>query len=40
MLFIDFKFSEGPPADEYYNIISPEYDENNQCTNGWICEQR
>lgn len=38
-----FAFSnsgQGPPQDSGENIISPEFDENGQCTNGWVCEHR
>ncbi len=33
-------FNDGPPADEYFNIMSPELDDMGLCRNGWICEQR
>lgn len=38
-----FEFSDsvqGPPQDSEENIISPEFDDQNQCTNGWVCEHR
>lgn len=31
---------QGPPSDEKQNIISPKFDSNAQCTNGWTCEHR
>lgn len=32
---------QGPPADQFGNIISPMFDENGNCINvGWICEHR
>jgi alpha-amylase len=30
----------GPPHDENWNTLSPEFDTNHQCTNGYICEHR
>lgn len=38
-----FAFSDsvqGPPQDLNENIISPEFDDQEQCTNGWVCEHR
>lgn len=38
-----FAFSDsvqGPPQDLDENIISPEFDDQGQCTNGWVCEHR
>ncbi|XP_023318806.1 alpha-amylase-related protein-like [Trichogramma pretiosum] len=36
----DFKgFEQGPPADEYGNILSPISAEGT-CSNGWVCEHR
>jgi alpha-amylase len=32
--------NQGPPADKDENIISPEFDEDGNCTNGWVCEHR
>jgi alpha-amylase len=32
--------SQGPPHDEDGNIVSRGVDEQNQCTNGWVCEHR
>lgn len=31
---------QGPPADAEFNILSPTFDDDNQCTNGWVCEHR
>lgn len=37
----DFKTSDqGPPQDGNHNIISPSFNEDNSCGNGWICEHR
>lgn len=32
--------SQGPPQDSDGNIVSRGIDNNNQCTNGWVCEHR
>ena len=32
--------SQGPPQDYDGNIVSRGLDENNSCTNGWVCEHR
>lgn len=31
---------QGPPSDQNDNILSPSFDSNAQCTNGWVCEHR
>lgn len=31
---------QGPPSDGNNNILSPTFDRNDQCTNGWVCEHR
>jgi alpha-amylase len=31
---------QGPPTDGKGNVISPEFDSDGACTNGWICEHR
>lgn len=31
---------QGPPCDANENILSPTFDSEDQCTNGWICEHR
>lgn len=31
---------QGPPHDEYDNILSPIIKEDGQCGNGWVCEHR
>ena len=31
---------QGPPHDSNYNTISPEFDSDGACTNGWVCEHR
>ncbi|CAO1348163.1 unnamed protein product [Diamesa hyperborea] len=31
---------QGPPADNNENTLSPVFDSNGQCTNGWVCEHR
>lgn len=31
---------QGPPMKENGDIISPEFNEDGACTNGWICEHR
>ncbi|KAG5678093.1 hypothetical protein PVAND_007795 [Polypedilum vanderplanki] len=31
---------QGPPQDASQNILSPTFDANGQCTNGWVCEHR
>ncbi|RZC42958.1 Alpha-amylase domain containing protein, partial [Asbolus verrucosus] len=33
-------FKQGPPSDGQSNIISPGFNADNTCTNGWICEHR
>uniref|UniRef100_A0A336MI31 alpha-amylase n=1 Tax=Culicoides sonorensis TaxID=179676 RepID=A0A336MI31_CULSO len=38
-----FKFdspNQGPPADDQGEILSPEFNAEGQCTNGWTCEHR
>lgn len=38
-----FSFShrdQGPPQDSSENILSPTFDSNGQCNNGWVCEHR
>lgn len=38
-----FAFSngdQGPPADGYGNLLSPEVGSDNICKNGWVCEHR
>ncbi|CRK93826.1 CLUMA_CG007353, isoform A [Clunio marinus] len=41
MSSFDFdKVEEGPPNDGKENILSPTFDENGQCNNGWVCEHR
>jgi alpha-amylase len=32
--------NQGPPQDDNGNILSPEFDSNGQCSNGWVCEHR
>lgn len=34
------RFDKGPPSDSNENILSPTFDSNDQCTNGWVCEHR
>lgn len=31
---------QGPPTDANLNIISPTFDADGQCNNGWVCEHR
>lgn len=31
---------DGPPHDEFDNIVSPQIDKNDKCTGPWICEHR
>lgn len=31
---------QGPPTDANLNIISPTFDSDGQCNNGWVCEHR
>ncbi|KAG5676206.1 hypothetical protein PVAND_006055 [Polypedilum vanderplanki] len=31
---------QGPPADGYGNLKSPEFNSEGACTNGWVCEHR
>lgn len=31
---------QGPPADSNLRILSPTFDADGQCTNGWVCEHR
>lgn len=32
--------NQGPPCDKHENILSPTFDLQGQCANGWICEHR
>ncbi|XP_055908462.1 alpha-amylase-related protein-like [Eupeodes corollae] len=41
MSSFDFKSDQdGPPHDASFNIESPQFDSNDQCRNGWVCEHR
>ncbi|XP_065339160.1 alpha-amylase A-like [Cloeon dipterum] len=41
MSSFDFVESDqGPPADAEGNIVGPEFNPDNTCTNGWVCEHR
>ncbi|KAL7047287.1 hypothetical protein ACKWTF_002858 [Chironomus riparius] len=31
---------QGPPQDSSQNILTPTFDANGQCNNGWVCEHR
>lgn len=31
---------QGPPQDGSQNILTPTFDANGQCNNGWVCEHR
>lgn len=33
-------FDKGPPSELNETILSPTFDSNDQCTNGWVCEHR
>lgn len=33
-------FNQGPPSDKNGNIIAPNFNKDNTCTNGYICEHR
>lgn len=42
-LMSSFAFTErdqGPPADASLRVLSPTFDSNGQCNNGWVCEHR
>nr|XP_014101169.2 alpha-amylase-related protein [Bactrocera oleae] len=41
MSSFDFRdHDQAPPADENEQILSPEFDKDGACTNGWVCEHR
>lgn len=41
MSSFDFNsFEQGPPADSAGNIISPAFNPDKSCGNGWVCEHR
>ena len=31
---------QGPPHDDYYNIVSPTIKSDGTCGNGWVCQHR
>ena len=37
---VDTNAWQGPPHDDSYNIVGPQFDSDGACTNGWVCEHR